>query len=354
MYLWFVIPKNLQIRVHRISQVDKDIVAIETQKNELSPIIGKSRAMQDIYRTIARLMGTDLTVMITGESGSGKEVVARAIHNLGERSKKPFVALNMAAIPRDLIESELFGYEKGAFTGADRQTHGRFDQAADGTLFLDEIGDMPIDTQTRLLRVLQDGYFTRVGGRDNIRANTRIIAATHKNLLAEIENGSFRQDLYYRLNVVPITVPALRERAEDIPDLIDHIMEKSLKNGLDRKTISAPAMDMMKRYDWPGNVRELENLVRRLLVLIDDQIIEAHHLFQMAIFPSSTAGHNNQGGQSADKENDNGISSSHANIPSSKQAHNLSQCISDHIDRFLMHMMVTCPPMGFMIELLQK
>ena len=313
-------------------QGDKDIVTAETQKNEPSPIIGKSRAMQDIYRSIARLMGTDLTVMITGESGSGKEVVARAIHNLGERSNKPFVALNMAAIPRDLIESELFGYEKGAFTGADKQTHGRFDQAAGGTLFLDEIGDMPIDAQTRLLRVLQDGHFTRVGGRNSIRANTRIIAATHKNLNAEIENGLFRQDLYYRLNVVPIGVPPLRDRAEDIPDLISHIMEKSLKDGLEIKTISVPAMDMMKRYDWPGNVRELENLVRRLLVLIDDQIIETHHLLQMA-FPSQSDNRDNQITHHKAK-NDNGFGDAQPATSLSPQTHNLSQCISEHIDRF--------------------
>ncbi len=242
------------------------------------PIIGKSRAMQEIYRTIARLMATDLTVMITGESGSGKEVVARAIHDLGARREQPFVALNMAAIPHDLIESDLFGYEKGAFTGADKMTTGRFEQASGGTLFLDEIGDMPIDTQTRLLRVLQDGEFTRVGGRTIIRANTRIIAATHKNLHHQVEQGLFRQDLFYRLNVVPIALPPLRDRREDIPDLIDHIVEKSKHQGLKAKPFSAAALANLKRYDWPGNVRELENLVRRLLVLVDDDVIDQKHL----------------------------------------------------------------------------
>lgn len=295
---------------------DEAVITPEVMNNDLSPIIGKSIAMQDIYRSIARLMGTDLTVMITGESGSGKEVVARAIHDLGGRSNKPFIALNMAAIPRELIESELFGYEKGAFTGADKQTQGRFDQAAGGTLFLDEIGDMPIDTQTRLLRVLQDGYFTRVGGRQTIRANTRIIAATHKNLNDEIENGSFRQDLYYRLNVVPISVPSLRERPEDIPDLINHIIEKSTKEGLQKKHISASAIKLMKQYHWPGNVRELENMVRRLLVLIDDDIIDVRHLNDMAIFPSS--------------DTQNGP----YNGDVSANTHNLSQCISDHINRY--------------------
>ena len=303
-------------------QADLDSANMQIQKNETSPIIGKSRAMQEIYRTIARLMATDLTVIITGESGSGKEVVARAIHNLGERSKKPFVALNMAAIPRDLIESELFGYEKGAFTGADKQTQGRFDQAAGGTLFLDEIGDMPIDTQTRLLRVLQDGYFTRVGGRESIRANARIIAATHKHLDAEIEKGSFRQDLYYRLNVVPIAVPALRERPEDIPDLINHIMEKSHKDGLDKKSITSSALNMMMQYHWPGNVRELENLIRRLMVLIDDDHIDAHHLSDLAIMINER--HPDQ-----DIAQDTGQLSPHNLSP-----HNLSQCINDHIGRY--------------------
>ncbi|MDA8675524.1 nitrogen regulation protein NR(I) [Alphaproteobacteria bacterium] len=296
-----------------VDQADQDSANMQIQKNETSPIIGKSRAMQEIYRTIARLMATDLTVIITGESGSGKEVVARAIHDLGERSKKPFVALNMAAIPRDLIESELFGYEKGAFTGADKQTQGRFDQAAGGTLFLDEIGDMPIDTQTRLLRVLQDGYFTRVGGRESIRANARIIAATHKHLDAEIEKGSFRQDLYYRLNVVPIAVPALRERPEDIPDLINHIMEKSHKDGLDKKSITSSALHMMMQYHWPGNVRELENLIRRLMVLIDDDHIDAHHLPDMAIMLNE---------RKPDQDVDQ------------LSPHNLSQCINDHIGRY--------------------
>jgi two-component system nitrogen regulation response regulator GlnG len=280
-------------------------------KQDPSPIIGKSRVMQEIYRTIARLMPTDLTVMITGESGSGKEVVARAIHDLGARREQPFVALNMAAIPHDLIESELFGYEKGAFTGADRMVTGRFEQASGGTLFLDEIGDMPIDTQTRLLRVLQDGEFTRVGGRSTIRANTRIIAATHKDLHHQIDNGLFRQDLFYRLNVVPIALPPLRDRPEDIPDLIEHIIDKSQHQGLQAKTFTKPAMESLKRHDWPGNVRELENLVRRLLVLVDDDVIDLKHL-KMAL-----AGNGNP--NKVDKTSDD---------------QNLSQLISHQIGRF--------------------
>ncbi len=241
-------------------------------------IIGKSRAMQEIYRNIARLMPTDLTVMISGESGSGKEVVARAIHDLGKRRDAPFVAINMAAIPQELIESELFGYEKGAFTGADRQNLGRFEQASGGTLFLDEIGDMPLNAQTRLLRVLQDGTFTRLGGRKMISANCRIIAATHKDLAQAIKDGEFRHDLFYRLNVVPLQLPPLRARAEDIPDLIENIMRRAQKDGLESKIITDEAMQLLKRHAWPGNVRELENTIKRLLVLVDGGKIETAHL----------------------------------------------------------------------------
>ena len=247
-------------------------------EDDTPAIIGKSRAMQEIYRNIARLMPTDLTVMISGESGSGKEVVARAIHDLGKRRDAPFIAINMAAIPQELIESELFGYEKGAFTGADRQNLGRFEQARDGTLFLDEIGDMPLNAQTRLLRVLQDGSFTRLGGRKMISANCRIIAATHKDLAQAIKDGEFRHDLFYRLNVVPLQLPPLRARVEDIPDLIENIMRRAQKDGLESKTITDEAMQLLKRHAWPGNVRELENTIKRLLVLVDGAKIEPAHL----------------------------------------------------------------------------
>ena len=247
-------------------------------EDDTPAIIGKSRAMQEIYRNIARLMPTDLTVMISGESGSGKEVVARAIHDLGKRRDAPFVAINMAAIPQELIESELFGYEKGAFTGADRQNLGRFEQASGGTLFLDEIGDMPLNAQTRLLRVLQDGSFTRLGGRKMISANCRIIAATHKDLTQAIKDGEFRHDLFYRLNVVPLQLPPLRARVEDIPDLIENIMRRAHKDGLESKIITRGAMQILMRHAWPGNVRELENTIKRLLVLVDGGKIETAHL----------------------------------------------------------------------------
>ncbi len=237
------------------------------------PLIGRSPAMQEIYRIIARLTTTDLTVMINGESGAGKELVARALHDYGRRRAGPFVAINMAAIPRELIESELFGHERGAFTGATNRHVGRFEQAAGGTLFLDEIGDMPPEAQTRLLRVLQEGEFTTVGGRQPIRANARIVAATHRDLRALIRSGQFREDLFYRLNVVPIRLPPLRERPDDIPVLAQHFLNKAQSEGLPGKTIDAPAMAMLSAYRWPGNVRELENLIRRLAALVPQPVI---------------------------------------------------------------------------------
>jgi two-component system nitrogen regulation response regulator GlnG len=237
------------------------------------PLIGRSPAMQEIYRVIARLTTTDLTVMINGESGAGKELVARALHDYGRRRSGPFVAINMAAIPRELIESELFGHERGAFTGATNRHVGRFEQANGGTLFLDEIGDMPPEAQTRLLRVLQEGEFTTVGGRQPVRANARIVAATHRDLRALIRTGQFREDLFYRLNVVPIRLPPLRERPDDIPVLAQHFLNKAQAEGLPAKTIDPPAMAMLAAYRWPGNVRELENLIRRLAALVPQPVI---------------------------------------------------------------------------------
>ena len=244
------------------------------------PLIGRSAAMQDIYRVLARLMQTDLTVMIAGESGTGKELVARALHDYGKRRNGPFVAINMAAIPRDLIEAELFGHEKGAFTGAQARSAGRFEQADGGTLFLDEIGDMPMEAQTRLLRVLQQGEYTTVGGRTAIKTDVRIIAATNKDLRILINQGQFREDLFFRLNVVPIRLPPLRERSEDVPDLARHFFALVEREGLPGKSIEPAAVERLKRYRWPGNVRELENLVRRLAALypqetITENIIEA-------------------------------------------------------------------------------
>ncbi len=244
-----------------------------SETEEQLPLIGRSGAMQEIYRVLARLMGTDLTVMITGESGTGKELVARALHDYGKRRNGNFVAVNMAAIPRELIESELFGHEKGAFTGAVARNQGRFEQAQGGTLFLDEIGDMPLEAQTRLLRVLQEGEYTSVGGRTSVRTNVRIVAATHRDLRQLIRQGLFREDLFYRLNVVPIRLPPLRERADDVPLLIRHFQNLMIGEGLPQKSFTAEAIELMKTYRWPGNVRELENLVRRVTALYSQEVI---------------------------------------------------------------------------------
>ncbi|MCZ4287494.1 nitrogen regulation protein NR(I) [Hoeflea alexandrii] len=243
------------------------------ETTEGMPLVGRSAAMQEIYRVLARLMQTDLTLMITGESGTGKELVARALHDYGKRRNGPFVAINMAAIPRDLIESELFGHEKGAFTGAQNKSTGRFEQAEGGTLFLDEIGDMPMDAQTRLLRVLQQGEYTTVGGRTPIKTDVRIVAATNKDLKILINQGLFREDLFYRLNVVPLRLPALRDRAEDVPDLVRHFVRQAVGEGLDAKRFDGEALDLLKAYPWPGNVRELENVVRRVMALYPQDVI---------------------------------------------------------------------------------
>ncbi|MEP9366884.1 nitrogen regulation protein NR(I) [Xanthobacter sp. VNH20] len=250
---------------------DQHPLGSEEQDN--IPLVGRSPAMQEIYRLLARLMQTDLTVMIAGESGTGKELVARALHDYGKRRTGPFVAINMAAIPRDLIESELFGHEKGSFTGATTRNPGRFEQAESGTLFLDEIGDMPMEAQTRLLRVLQQGEYTTVGGRTPIKTDVRIIAATNKDLRTLIQQGLFREDLFFRLNVVPLRLPPLRERSEDVPDLVRHFFLQAEREGLPAKQIDTAALDRLKRYRWPGNVRELENLVRRLSALYPQEII---------------------------------------------------------------------------------
>ena len=246
----------------------------DRESDEL-PLIGRSPPMQEIYRVLARLTQTDLTVMINGESGTGKELVARVLHDYGKRRQGPFVAINMAAIPRELIESELFGHEKGAFTGAQSRAPGRFEQAEGGTLFLDEIGDMPLEAQTRLLRVLQQGEYTTVGGRTPIKTNVRIIAATHRDLKNQIHQGLFREDLFYRLNVVPLRLPPLRERLEDVGDLIRHFLRQAGREGLGQKSIETGAIDRLKAHSWPGNVRELENVVRRLVALYAQDTLTA-------------------------------------------------------------------------------
>jgi len=275
--------------LHEPSRKPVRTINSESEGDEL-PLIGRSPAMQEIYRVLARLTQTDLTVMITGESGTGKELVARVLHDFGKRRQGPFVALNMAAIPRELIESELFGHEKGAFTGAQMRTQGRFEQAEGGTLFLDEIGDMPLEAQTRLLRVLQQGEYTTVGGRTPIRTNVRIIAATHRDLRTQIQQGLFREDLYYRLNVVPLRIPPLRERVEDIGDLVRHFLRQAAREGLGQRAIESGAIERLRQHPWPGNVRELENFVRRLVALYTQDTLTAEIIDQelATALPQST------------------------------------------------------------------
>ncbi|MEM1196128.1 MAG: nitrogen regulation protein NR(I) [Pseudomonadota bacterium] len=245
---------------------------------ESLPLVGRSAAMQGVYRMITRVLRNDLTVLVTGESGTGKELVADAIHQLGGRRTGPFVAVNAAAIPANLIESELFGHEKGAFTGAVAQAIGKFEQANGGTLFLDEIGDMPAEAQTRLLRALQSGRIRRVGGRQEIEVDVRIIAATNRDLAPLIASGTFRDDLFYRLNVVPIALPPLRDRVEDVEVLANHFLTMAAEEGLPRRTLAPAAVAKLEDHSWPGNVRELRNVIFRLALMARDDIIEPGQL----------------------------------------------------------------------------
>ncbi len=260
----------------RLQNQTKDVV---DKMQETTEILGQATAMQDVFRAIGRLSQSNVTVLITGESGSGKELVAKALHKHSPRASGPFIALNTAAIPKDLLESELFGHERGAFTGAQTMRRGRFEQADGGTLFLDEIGDMPFDLQTRLLRVLSDGHFYRVGGHDPIKANVRVIAATHQNLETRVSEGLFREDLYHRLNVIRLRLPSLRERREDIPLLARHFMQTSAKSlGMDPKRLADDALEAIAKLPFPGNVRQLENLCHWLTVMAPAQVVGAQDL----------------------------------------------------------------------------
>jgi len=253
--------------------------SVEQAAAETPEILGQAAAMQDVFRAIGRLSQSNVTVLITGESGTGKELVARALHKHSPRSSQPFIALNTAAIPKDLLESELFGHERGAFTGAQATRRGRFEQAEGGTLFLDEIGDMPFDLQTRLLRVLSDGHFYRVGGHQSMKANVRVIAATHQNLEQRVREGLFREDLYHRLNVIRLRLPSLRERHEDIPILTRHFLAQSARQlGVEAKRVSEQAMQFLSGLDLPGNVRQLENLCNWITVMAPGQTVEVKDL----------------------------------------------------------------------------
>jgi len=249
-------------------------------------IIGNSPAMQNVYKTIGKVADSDVTILIQGESGTGKEMVARAVHFNSSRLAKPFVAINCAAIPRDLLESELFGSEKGAYTGSSERKQGKFEQANQGTIFLDEIGDMPLDLQAKILRVLQEHEVTRIGGAQNIQVDVRVVAATNQDLLERVRNREFREDLYYRLNVVPINLVPLRERREDVPDLARYFLEQTCKElGIPPKRLMKETMDLLMSHSWPGNVRELENTIKRAVILSNDPLLTPADFDSMAATP---------------------------------------------------------------------
>jgi len=274
----FDLPKAVELIRRAVEESQREEVAQESI-DEAPEMLGQAPAMQDVFRAIGRLSQSNVTVLITGESGSGKELVARALHKHSPRANGPFVAINTAAIPKDLLESELFGHERGAFTGAQTMRRGRFEQADGGTLFLDEIGDMPFDLQTRLLRVLSDGHFYRVGGHSAVKANVRVIAATHQDLEQRVKEGVFREDLFHRLNVIRLRLPALRERREDVPMLTRHFLQQSARQlGVEPKRISDAALERLGRFGFPGNVRQLENICHWLTVMAPAQVIEAKDL----------------------------------------------------------------------------
>jgi len=274
----FDVPKAVELIRRAMEESLREQVA-DVSSSDAPEMLGQAPAMQDVFRAIGRLSQSQVTVLITGESGSGKELVARALHKHSPRADGPFVAINTAAIPKDLLESELFGHERGAFTGAQAMRRGRFEQAEGGTLFLDEIGDMPFDLQTRLLRVLSDGHFYRVGGHSAVKAHVRVIAATHQNLEQRVKDGAFREDLFHRLNVIRLRLPALRERREDIPTLTRHFLQQSAQQlGVEPKRIAPSALEWIARFDFPGNVRQLENLCHWVTVMAPSQTIEVKDL----------------------------------------------------------------------------
>ena len=274
----FDLPKAVELIRRAVGESQREDVA-EEKMDDAPEMLGQAPAMQDVFRGIGRLAQSHVTVLITGESGSGKELVAHALHKHSPRSKQPFVAINTAAIPKDLLESELFGHERGAFTGAQASRRGRFEQADGGTLFLDEIGDMPFDLQTRLLRVLSDGHFYRVGGHSAVKANVRVIAATHQDLEQRVKEGAFREDLFHRLNVIRLRLPALRERREDVPVLARYFLQRSAQQlGVEPKRMADAALERLGQFQFPGNVRQLENICHWLTVMAHTQLIEVKDL----------------------------------------------------------------------------
>ncbi|KQP17875.1 nitrogen regulation protein NR(I) [Pseudorhodoferax sp. Leaf267] len=286
----FDLPKAVELIRRAVEESQREEVA-EERMAATPEMLGQAPAMQDVFRAIGRLSQSNVTVMITGESGSGKELVARALHKHSPRASGPFVAINTAAIPKDLLESELFGHERGAFTGAQTMRRGRFEQAEGGTLFLDEIGDMPFDLQTRLLRVLSDGHFYRVGGHNAVKAHVRVIAATHQDLEQRVREGVFREDLFHRLNVIRLRLPALRERKEDVPMLTRHFLQQSAAQlGVEPKRISDAALAQIGLFSFPGNVRQLENVCHWLTVMAPAQVIEPKDLPPEVMSAAAAAG----------------------------------------------------------------
>ena len=286
----FDLPKAVELIRRAVNESQREEVALESP-DTTPEMLGQAPAMQDVFRAIGRLSQSNVTVLITGESGSGKELVARALHKHSPRASGPFVAINTAAIPKDLLESELFGHERGAFTGAQTMRRGRFEQADGGTLFLDEIGDMPFDLQTRLLRVLSDGHFYRVGGHSAVKTNVRVIAATHQNLEQRVKEGVFREDLFHRLNVIRLRLPALRERQEDVSMLTRYFLQQSARQlGVEPKRISEPALQQLTAFEFPGNVRQLENICHWLTVMAPAQVIESKDLPPEVLQPLAGGG----------------------------------------------------------------
>jgi len=307
----FDLPKAIELIRRALEESQREEVAEELMAST-PEMLGQAPAMQDVFRAIGRLSQSNVTVMITGESGSGKELVARALHKHSPRANGPFVAINTAAIPKDLLESELFGHERGAFTGAQTSRRGRFEQADGGTLFLDEIGDMPFDLQTRLLRVLSDGHFYRVGGHTAVKANVRVIAATHQDLEQRVKEGVFREDLFHRLNVIRLRLPALRERKEDVHVLTKHFLVQSAQQlGVEAKRISDQALDILSHFNFPGNVRQLENICHWLTVMAPAQMIEAKDLPPEVLSPVA---------ESSVAENLTGIEPAHFKEPTQTTA----------------------------------
>ncbi|WP_341686605.1 nitrogen regulation protein NR(I) [Limnohabitans sp.] len=309
----FDLPKAIELIRRAVDESLREEVA-EEKLDDTPEMLGQAPAMQDVFRAIGRLSQSQVTVLITGESGAGKELVARALHKHSPRAHGPFVAINTAAIPKDLLESELFGHERGAFTGAQASRRGRFEQAEGGTLFLDEIGDMPFDLQTRLLRVLSDGHFYRVGGHSAVKANVRVIAATHQNLEQRVREGGFREDLFHRLNVIRLRLPALRERREDIPMLTRYFLQRSAAQlGVEPKRIADAAMQLLSQFQYPGNVRQLENICHWLTVMAPAQVIDLKDL-PPEVLPLQATSVFNEEGVSGDPLSSSSLAGSSAGL----------------------------------------